>query len=56
MRAINSFKYALKADVFGTHMIAMIMETHNTNNVNINILFHFNLRMRNIFSRYSCLT
>ena len=30
MRAINSFKYALKADVFGTHMIAMILENHNT--------------------------
>ena len=37
MRAINSFKYALGADIFGTHMIAMILEDHNKNN---NIQFH----------------
>ena len=36
MRAINSFKYALKADVFGTHMIAMILERQNTTDVNNN--------------------
>ena len=50
MRAINSFKYALRADVFGTHMIAMILVSTLT------LCFIFNLRMRNIFSRYSCLT